>query len=104
MGVAERAFRTEVITGHKGTYALVVPFDPAEAWPGLAPRPMSKRDDPRGGRGWPVTGSIAGLPFEGFVGRRYGRSYVVLGPALREMAGLEPGDAVDVTLSPGAPS
>lgn len=98
----EQRFSTEVISGHAETLAIPVPFDPAVAWPGHRPVPMTLEQDPRGGKGWPAQGSVNGHPFEGFVGRRYGRSYVIVGPALRA-AGLVDGSPVDVVLTPRRP-
>jgi hypothetical protein len=96
--VDERTFRAEIVVGHKQTRVVIVPFDPAEAWPDLAPVALTLADDPRGGRGWPVSGTVAGRLFVGFVGRRYGRSYVVLPIELRR--GLADGTEVEVTITP----
>jgi hypothetical protein len=96
----DRSFRGVVFVGPKDTYALGVPFDPAVEWPDHAAVRLSTDDDPRGGRGWSVVGTIAGATFEGFVGRRYGRSYIVLSPRLRAETGLRSGDEVDVCVAP----
>jgi hypothetical protein len=72
-----RTFKAKVMLGHKNTYAntyaIVVPFDPTDEWPAIAPGTMTLQDDPRGGRGWPVAGSV------------------------------DDGDEVDVTVSPRLP-
>lgn len=100
--VDEQRFSAEVISGHKGTLAIPVPFDPTVVWPGHRPVPMNLEQDPRGGKGWPAEGRVNGHAFRGFVGRRYGRSYLIVGPAL-EAAGLADGTPVDVVLTPAAP-
>jgi hypothetical protein len=41
---------------------------------------------------------VNGVRFEGYVGRRYGRSYIVLPPDLRLEAEIVEGDAVEVRL------
>lgn len=95
-------FQAEVAVGHKDTHVVIVPFDPARRWPGVAPVALSTDDDPRGGRGWPVTGTVDGQPFRGFVGRRYGRSYVILPAPFRLAHHIDEGDVVEVSLTPGA--
>jgi Domain of unknown function (DUF1905) len=95
-----QAFRGEVIVGHKRTHAIIVPFDPSNVWPDGAPVKMSLQDDPRGGSGWPVTGTIEGRPFDGFVGRRYGRSYIVVPTAWLAAGYVKEGDEVDVVIAP----
>ncbi|MDQ1424849.1 MAG: hypothetical protein QOD72_2347 [Acidimicrobiaceae bacterium] len=95
-----RTFRTAVTVGHKDTHVVIVPFDPSDVWPGCAPVALSLEEDPRGGRGWPVSGTIGGWPFDGFVGRRYGRSYIILAPAFRTLRAINEGDEVEVTVSP----
>jgi Domain of unknown function (DUF1905) len=94
----EQVFQAEIIVGHKDTHVVTVPFHPSEVWPGMRPVRMTADDDPRGGRGWPVTGTIDDTPFVGFVGHRYGRSYVILSPELRRAADVAAGDQVAVRL------
>lgn len=93
-------FQAEVVVGHKDTHVVIVPFDPAQRWPDARPVPLSRDDDPRGGRGWAVTGTVDGAPFDGFVGRRYGRSYLILSPGFRQARQIDEGDVVDVELAP----
>lgn len=93
-------FEAEVVVGHKGTHVVIVPFDPAQRWPGTAPLALSRKQDPRGGRGWPVTGTVDGAAFAGFVGRRYGRSYLILPAAFRQAQRIDEGDVVTVELQP----
>jgi Domain of unknown function (DUF1905) len=89
-----------VDVGHKDTHIVIVPFDPTVVWSQHTSVRMSRQDDPRGGRGWPASGTIDGLPFEGFVGRRYGRSYLTWSPAIRTSGLINEGDEVDVTVAP----
>ena len=98
--VTPRTFRGAVGVGHKDTHVVIVPFDPTVVWPEHESVSLSRQDDPRGGRGWPVSGTIDGLPFDGFVGRRYGRSYVILSPEFRASRSINEGDEVDVVVSP----
>jgi hypothetical protein len=98
--VTPRTFRAVVTVGHKDTHVVIVPFDPSVVWPGYAPVTLSREDDPRGGHGWPVSGTIDGQRFVGFVGRRYGRSYVILPAAFRTSGAIDEGDEVEVTVSP----
>ncbi len=100
--MAVETFQAEVVVGHKDTHVVIVPFDPAIRWPDLAPVALSLDDDPRGGQGWPVAGTVDGQPFRGFVGRRYGRSYLILPPAFRHAHEIDAGDVVEVGLDPAA--
>jgi hypothetical protein len=101
--VTTRTLKAKLMLGHKYTYAIVVPFDPTDEWPAIAPVTMTLQDDPRGGRGWPVAGSVNGREFTGFVRRRYGQSYVVVPPGFRKDLAIDDGDEVDVTVSPRLP-
>ena len=98
--MSSETFQAAVEVGHKDTHVVIVPFDPAQRWPEVPPVALSHRDDPRGGRGWAVTGTVDGEPFTGFVGRRYGRSYLILPAAFRQAHQIDEGDVVDVALAP----
>jgi hypothetical protein len=62
---------------------LEVPFDPREVFGEARPR---------------VGGTVAGTPFRGRLSIYGGRTYLGLRREIREAAGIELGDAVDVTI------
>ncbi len=95
-----RRFRAEVLTGHKGA-AVIVPFDPKEAW-GI--RPVLVASKAYGKRpGHPVRATLNGHPFDGWIGHRWGRFFILVDEELQEAAGVAVGDVVGVTVEPGAP-
>jgi hypothetical protein len=96
----EQRFRAEVEVGHKDTHVVIAPFDPTAVWASLTPVPTPLEHDPREGNGWRVHGHVAGALFDGYVGRRYGRTFIVLTPAFRGAAGIHAGDTVDVVIAP----
>ena len=87
-------FEAELVEGHKGVTVVVVPFDPSERW-SLAPVRLHGRR-----HGWPVTGTIGGVTFDGYVGERWGRFFVIVERALRDAAKIRVGDTTNVSLSP----
>ncbi len=91
-----RRFRAEIETGHKGE-AVIVPFDPAKAWG------TKSRRVPGYAVGWLAKGTIAGVPFESFVGHRWGRFFILVPAEMQRAAGVKPGDVVDVVVSPRGP-
>ncbi len=83
-------FTADVVEGHKGVCAVLVPFDPEEVWRQLPVRLAGRR------HGWPVKGLVAGARFGGYVGERWGRFFV-------DVTGLaKPGAQVAVALEPDA--
>jgi predicted DNA-binding protein (MmcQ/YjbR family) len=94
---AERRFDSVLESGHKGC-AVIVPFDPERAWG----RPPVAIATPVYGkiRGHPVAGTIAGERFEGWIGRRWGRNFILVDEALRRRTGAAPGDSVSVVVRP----
>ncbi len=94
MSVRARRFETVIVSGHKGE-AVIVPFDPAEVWD------LPQADVPRPWkRGWLVRGSIAGQDFEGWIGLRWGRFFILVDADLQERAGVRAGDTVEVKVRP----
>ncbi len=92
----KRAFESELQGGHKGP-AVIVPFDPEEEW-GLAPE-MVTSDYGR----WPghlVKGRLNGEPFEGWIGNRWGRFFILVDEQLRRAAKISVGDTVEVVVEP----
>ena len=91
----KRRFKAELESGHKGA-ALIVPFDPEEAW-GVAPQPVvSKIYGKR--PGYIVKGTLNGHPFEGWIGHRWKRFFILVDEDLQEAAGLSVGDMIDVSI------
>ena len=89
----QRRFRAEVEMGHKGA-AVIVPFDPAKAW-GTAPKKVLGE-----AIGHLVRGTVNGAPFEGFIGHRWGRFFILTDDALLRAAGAKPEDVVEVVVTP----
>jgi hypothetical protein len=91
-------FKAEILMGHKGA-AVLVPFDPEEVW-GIPARKVS--DQPGGKEGHLVRGTLAGTPFEGWIGYRWGRRFILTDEELCEKAKVKVGDVVEVILEPRA--
>jgi bifunctional DNA-binding transcriptional regulator/antitoxin component of YhaV-PrlF toxin-antitoxin module len=86
MSAEPKAFTATVEHDERGRVWVTVPFDPAAEWG-------------RKGRHH-VRGELNGTPFETSLGVRGGRVLFPLNKALREAAGLHPGDRVAVVLEP----
>lgn len=91
-------FKAEILMGHKGA-AVLVPFDPEEVW-GIAPCRVS--DFPGGKEGFLVHGTLAGTRFEGWIGKRWGRRFVLTDERLCAKAKVKVGDVVELVLEPRA--
>ena len=76
-------FSATVERGDDGGHWVVVPADGKEAF---------------GSARAPVRGTLNGTPFEGRLARYGGATYLGLNRQVREAAGLEPGDEVDVVV------
>src|SRR5215471_8921777 len=87
-------FDAELIEGHKGVTVVVVPFDPEEGW---SQKPV--RLDPRR-HGWLITGTVNGVPFDGYIGERWGRFFIIVEPALRKAARVSVGDKLRMSVQP----
>ena len=87
-------FEGELIEGHKGVTVVLVPFDPEERWT-LKPVRLAGRR-----HGWPITGKVQGVAFEGYVGERWGRFFVTIDDALRADAKVDVGDTLKVVIAP----
>ena len=81
-------FPSTPVTTDRGHVRLPLPFDPRERW-GRKPRHY-------------VEGTVAGTPFSGSVGFAGGTAFLVLNADFRTQAGITPGDAVAVVLTPRA--
>ena len=92
----KQRFESELELGHKGS-AVIVPFDPAELWkttPEPVPAPWKL--------GHLVKGSINKRRFEGWIGKRWGRFFIIIDEELQTSAGIAPGDTVQVEIEPRA--
>ena len=87
-------FEAELIEGHKGVTVVIVPFDPEEQWSRKPVRLDPRRD------GWLVTGSANGVRFDGYIGYRWGRFFIIIDLELREAAGGSAGDKLCMIVEP----
>src|SRR3954462_5319450 len=81
-------FEAELIEGHKGVTVVLVPFDPEERWSRKPVRLDSRR------HGWLVAGSANGIGFDGYIGERWNRFFIIIDSGLREAAKVEVGQAI----------
>ena len=89
-------FEAELIEGHKGVTVVIVPFDPEEEWSQKPVRLDPRRD------GWLVTGSANGVRFDGYIGQRWGRFFIIIDRELREAAEVSVGDTLTMIVQPTA--
>jgi hypothetical protein len=95
--LADKAeFEAELIEGHKGITVVIVPFDPEEGWSQKPVRLDSRR------HGWLITGSVNAVPFDGYIGERWGRFFIIIDPELRNAAGVSVGDTLRMIVQPTA--
>src|ERR1041384_1190259 len=87
-------FKAELIQGHKGVTVVLVPFNPEEKWE-LKPVRLAGRR-----HGWVVAATANGVAFDGFIGERWNRFFIILEKNLRESAKLSLGDTIQMTLRP----
>jgi Domain of unknown function (DUF1905) len=92
-----RKFQAELLSGHKGA-AVLVPFDPEEAW-GIPSQPVASRT--YGARpGHLVRGTINRRPFEGWIGQRWRRFFLPVDEELQRSARVSVGDTIEVVVEP----
>lgn len=92
-------FDTELIMGHKNIAAVLVPFAPERVWkstPVMVDAPYSKKSQ----AAHLVRGTIDGTPFDGWIGKRWGRHFIIVDQALRTRAGVRVGDVVELVVEP----
>jgi hypothetical protein len=87
-------FTSELFEGHKGITAVRVPFDP-EVLFGLEPVRLEGTR-----HGWPVKGTVNRVPFEGYIGDRWGRFFITIEPELREAVKATVGDELAFAIAP----
>jgi hypothetical protein len=92
--MSKARFGAELFEGHKGVTAVIVPFDPEEVW-GLPPVKLDARRD-----GWLVKGTVNRTRFDGYIGFRWKRFFLLIEPELREAANLSVGDTLSVVVEP----
>ena len=95
-------FEAELIMGHKNIAAVLVPFSPERVWKStavLVDAPYSQRPQ----AAHLVAGTIDGTPFDGWIGKRWGRHFLIVDQALRKRAGVAVGDVVELVLSARRP-
>jgi hypothetical protein len=87
-------FEVELIEGHKGVTVVLVPFDPEEKWSRKPVRLEGNR------HGWLVVGSVNGVRFDGYIGERWNRFFIIIDRDLREAAKVVVGDTLKVSIEP----
>ena len=91
-------FTAHLELGHKGS-AVIVPFDPAAVWD----VPAARLPHPRYRTGHLVKGTLNRVAFDGFIGHRWGRFFILVEDDVQRAAGISPGDLVDVDIRPVTP-
>ena len=94
--MSKARFDAALFEGHKGVTAVIVPFDPEEVW-GMKPVKLAPRRD-----GWLVKGTVNGTPFDGYIGLRWGRFFIIIESDLRSAAKLSVGDTLSLMVEPTA--
>src|SRR5438552_4167627 len=94
--MAKARFKAELIEGHKGVTAVLVPFDPEKEWSRKPVRFDNRRDD------WLVTGTANGVGFDGYIGQRWNRFFIIIERALRDAAKVSVGDTLTMVVEPTA--
>lgn len=84
----------ELIQGHKGVTVVLVPFDPQEQW-SLKPVRLAGRR-----HGWVVAGTANGIAFDGYIGERWNRFFIIIEKNLRDAAKVSVGDKLEMTVQP----
>jgi len=87
-------FEAELIQGHKGVTVVMVPFDPEQKW---SQKPV--RLDPRR-EGWLIRGTANGVRFDGYIGYRWNRFFIIIERDLREAAKVSVGDVLTMVIEP----
>ena len=89
-------FTSELIEGHKGVMAVLVPFDPEATWKTKPTRLAGRR------HGWPITGTINGVRFSGYVGERWNRFFITIDGTLRAEAKAQLGQSAKLVIAPSS--
>jgi hypothetical protein len=92
--MSKARFDAELFEGHKGVTAVTVPFDPEEVWQ-LKPVKLDPRRD-----GWLVKGTVNRTRFDGYIGYRWGKFFIMIEPELRTAAKVSVGDTLSMIIEP----
>src|SRR5215470_20242880 len=87
-------FEAELIEGHKSVTVVLVPFDPEERWSRKPVRLDRRR------HGWLITGSANGVAFDGYIGERWNRFFIIIDSELRAAADVAVGDVLEMVVEP----
>jgi hypothetical protein len=87
-------FEAELIEGHKAVTVVLVPFDPEQKW-SLKPVRLAGRR-----HGWVIAASANGVTFDGYIGERWNRFFIIIEKELREAAKVNVGDILKMTIRP----
>ena len=87
-------FEAELIEGHKGVTVVLVPFDPEQKW-SRKPLRLDRRR-----HGWLVSGTANGVKFDGYIGERWNRFFIIIDSGLREAAQVTVGDTLKMVVEP----
>jgi hypothetical protein len=92
--MSKERFEAALFEGHKGVTAVIVPFDPEDAW-GLKPVKIGPRRD-----GWLIKGTVNATRFDGYIGFRWRRFFILIEPELRSAAKISVGDVLSMVVEP----
>jgi hypothetical protein len=92
--MARARFEAELVEGHKGVTVVLVPFDPERAWSRKPMRLAGRR------HGWLVRGTLDGVAFDGYIGERWGRFFIIVERALQKAAAISIGEPVVLVVEP----
>jgi hypothetical protein len=92
--MSKERFDAELFEGHKGVTAVIVPFDPEAVWSRKPVKLDARRD------GWLVRGTVNRVRFDGYIGYRWGRFFIMVDPELRAAAKVEVGDVLSFVVEP----
>jgi len=87
-------FEAELIEGHKGIAVVLVPFDPEERWSRKPVRLEGRR------HGWLIVGRANNVGFDGYIGERWNRFFIIIDSNLRDAAGVAVGDMIRISVEP----
>src|SRR5262249_33852799 len=87
-------FEAPLVKGHKGVTVVLVPFDPEDRWSKKPVRLEGRR------HGWVVTGTANGVAFDGYIGERWNRFFIIIDAELRQAARVTVGDALQMIVKP----
>jgi len=89
-------FEAELIEGHKRVTVVLVPFDPEQKWSRKPVRLAGRR------HGWLIVGSANGVRFDGYIGERWNRFFIIIDSDLRDAANVTVGDTLKIRIEPTA--